>query len=70
MILEKNKIITLNTKKEYYVANTVIYNNECYGLLININEDDDYFIVRQKNNLKLERVTDVKNINKLLKEYL
>ncbi len=70
MILENNKIITLNTKKEYYVANTIIYNNECYGLLININEDSDYFIVRQKSNLKLERITNTKNINKLLKEYL
>lgn len=72
MNIEKYQLVTLNNKKEYFVANTLIFNNQVYGLLINTNEDNDYFITRQKNN-KLVRVSDEKelqSIKNLIKENL
>lgn len=69
MNFEKEQIVTLNNKKEYFVINKIIYNNYLYAFLVNINEEDDYFIVKQKKNLKLIRVSDNK-VAELLKEYL
>lgn len=69
MIFEKDEILELNNNKEYFVANKIIYNNYSYALLVNINEDNDYFVVKQKNNMKLVRENN-KEIIDLLKEYL
>ncbi len=69
MIFEKDEILELNNNKEYFVANKIIYNNYSYALLVNINEDNDYFVVKQKNNMKLIRENN-KEIIDLLKEYL
>ena len=69
MNFEKEQIVTLNNKKEHFVINKIIYNNYLYAFLVNINEEDDYFIVKQKKNLKLIRVSDNK-VAELLKEYL
>ncbi|MBQ7141068.1 MAG: hypothetical protein IJO32_06165 [Bacilli bacterium] len=71
MIIEKNQIITLNNNIEYFVVNTIIYNNEKYALIININEDNDYLFVKQKRNQKLIIINDsktIKDISNLLKD--
>lgn len=61
MDFTKNQIITLDNDELYFVANIELYNSTCYALLVNVNKDDDYMIVKKINindNITIEVVDD------------
>ncbi|MBQ7141066.1 MAG: DUF1292 domain-containing protein [Bacilli bacterium] len=49
MDFQKDQIVTLDNNENYFVANTVDYNGTIYALLVNVNKDDDYMIVKRIN---------------------
>lgn len=72
-MIEKNQIITLDNNSKYFVANTIIYNNEKYALIINVEIDNKFYFIKQKKINKITIINDAKlieNISKILKEDL
>ncbi len=68
MNFEKDQIVTLDNKKDYFVFEKKIYKDALYSLLVNINEDEDIMFVSEveENGEKfIEEVTDEKLKNEL-----
>ena len=70
MELQKDLIITLENRN-YFVINTVLYQNDIYAYLVNIIEEDDYIYVKYiKENSSVEVISDSDLIKKIAPELL
>ena len=66
--ISKDTIITLNNNENYFVTNTIEYNGLFYALLINVNKDNDYMIVKERfENSKtvIEKVEDEIDLSRI-----
>ena len=74
MNFEKNQILTLKDKGDYFVFDKKIVDNKTYSLLVNIYSDDDVLFVVEKEenkNVVLELIEDediILNLISLFKE--
>ena len=63
--LAKNLIVTLDNNENYFVASTTHYNDELYGLLINVNKDSEYITVKLVSEDEIQKINDEDLLNEL-----
>lgn len=70
--INKDMIITLDNKESYFVGATTFHNNNKYGLIINVNKEKDYMVVKILNDniSKVEDEEELSNLYPLLNKDL
>jgi len=58
MVIEKGQIITLDNNENYFVASIITYDTDKYGLIVNVNQEDDSKIVKFRSDDEISEVID------------
>ena len=70
MAIEIEQMVTLDNNQNYFVASIIEYEDEKYGLLVNVKENNDTIIVKINNDKTVTRVEDNKDLYNLFNEQI